>query len=181
MTKWSVITLVLNPLTCDIKASMSFYADFCLLIQTPIDTSIARVYHLLSMIKLLLQAQLCSSCLLPAKECRETYFELSLALRKGIRCNSAHKDSVVQHNESAKKLSCQQQQAESRHMLNLIWWATKHFSLGSFQHFLLVLLPHMNDTLSISIYKELQNHQLSTSPLFSYKWWYETSANNVFV
>ena len=107
-------------------------------------------------------------------------FEPSLAVWKGIRCNSAHKDSVVQHNESTKKL-CQQQQVESSHMLSLIWWVIKHFSLGSFQHFLLVvLLPHMNDTLSISMYKELQNHQLlSTSSLFSYKWWYETSANNV--
>ena len=149
---------------------MSFYADFCLSIQTPINTIIAsRVDHLLSMIQLLLQAQLRSSCLLPAKDCHETQVFLNHLQQYGNELDAIQPIKIVWYNTMSPPRSCASNiKLKVAICLALYGERPSIFSLGSFQHFLLVvLLPHMNDTLSISMYKELQNHQLlSTSSVF---------------
>ena len=157
-----------------------FYADFRLLIQKSIDTSIdGRVCHLLSMIQPLLQAWLhiaASRCLSLAQKCCKTQ-DISESSLASTERKSPQKDSVVQHSETAKRPSCQQQiskKAESclNYVLSALYghkWS-RAFLLGSFWYFSLILLPHMNDVIYILIYKELQSYQhLSTSLLFSYK------------
>ena len=132
------------------KQAHHCYAELCLSIQTFIDTSIdSRVYHLLS---ILLQGFKLSYTVdtyhQPRSIVELRYFWAVLTSTERNLHNSVHKDSVVQHSDPAKKPSCQQcisKKTEKCLMLShILLWVTEHFSLGSFQHLLLIPFAHMN-------------------------------------
>ena len=136
------------------KQAHHCYADFCLSVQTLIDTSIdSRVYHLLSMILQGCKLSYTVDTYYQPRsivELRYFWAVLSYQYQKKLH-NSVHKDSVVQHSDPTKKPSYQQwisKKTERCLMLShLLLWATEHFSLRSFQHLLLIWLAHMNGIL----------------------------------
>ena len=87
----------------------------------------------------------------------ERYLRVSSRIPERNFHGLAQNNGVEQHSEQSRKSSSQQgilKKAERRICRRCI---VRDRPLNSFERFLLVTLPHMNDMISISIHEELQN------------------------
>ena len=128
---------MLKALSSDKKASV--YA-FCLPIPTHIDTTTdSTMYHLLSLIQASLEA---------AGLHTRHHLGASLGMHKHryLQVNTVSSPESLQTNNRILK-------TEDERSICIV---SDQLS-NSFEHFWLVTLPHMNDIISISTYKELQS------------------------
>ena len=157
-----LITLGVECLICDMKASTYyFYAKLYLAISTLINTSMDGTdRHLLSIIQALLEAAwLHARHLLSAQACINLdIFDWALVSPKGM-CISQPR-TMLWNNTVSRPGSLWASD------IIVLMKTKKCYSYvimsvqvsNSFQYFMLIPLPHMNNIMSISIYKELQTY-----------------------
>ena len=146
--------------------SKNFLEILLMKLFTYIATSIIVKNEYDCMIWLKLKIQLVSLWVSHNDNGRTGFKMLPMALNIEINlCNQAHKDSVTQHSEPTKMDHCRQWTLKGANtpyaQHYIIVSDLSVFSLGLFWCFLLILL-HMNDIISVSIYRELQK---SSTPI----------------
>ena len=85
------------------------------------------------------------------------YLRVSYRILERIFYESAQSNGVEQYSEQSRKPLSQQWILKKAERCIYDYCVVSHRLSNLLKHFLLVILPYMNDTISISIHKELQS------------------------